>query len=57
MRACGGGGGGGQITGLAGKCVDVAGAANANGTPVQLYDCNGTNAQRWTRKDAGEETP
>ncbi|CAM3834539.1 RICIN domain-containing protein [Kibdelosporangium persicum] len=45
----GGGGGGGQITGLAGKCVDVAGANTANGTPVQLYDCNGTNAQRWTR--------
>ena len=28
--------------GLAGKCVDVAGANTANGTPVQLYDCNGT---------------
>uniref|UniRef100_UPI000A3FE426 ricin-type beta-trefoil lectin domain protein n=1 Tax=Streptomyces lushanensis TaxID=1434255 RepID=UPI000A3FE426 len=38
----------GQITGLGGKCVDVAGASNANGTPVQLYDCNGSNAQRWT---------
>ncbi|MER6800098.1 ricin-type beta-trefoil lectin domain protein, partial [Amycolatopsis mediterranei] len=31
-----------------GKCVDVAGASNANGTAVQLYDCNGTNAQQWT---------
>ncbi|WP_405574916.1 ricin-type beta-trefoil lectin domain protein [Streptomyces sp. NBC_01167] len=38
----------GQITGLGGKCVDVAGASNANGTPVQLYDCNGSNAQRWS---------
>ncbi len=38
----------GQITGLAGKCVDVAGANSANGTAVQLYDCNGTNAQQWT---------
>jgi beta-glucanase (GH16 family) len=38
----------GQITGLAGKCVDVAGANSANGTPVQLYDCNGTAAQSWT---------
>ncbi|WTQ65314.1 family 16 glycosylhydrolase [Streptomyces sp. NBC_00161] len=38
----------GPITGLAGKCVDVAGANPANGTPVQLYDCNGTPAQRWT---------
>ncbi|ALG15483.1 glycoside hydrolase family 16 protein [Kibdelosporangium phytohabitans] len=43
------GGGGGQITGLAGKCVDVAGANSANGTAVQIYDCNGTAAQRWTR--------
>ncbi|MFF5338258.1 lectin [Streptomyces sp. NPDC013181] len=42
------GGTGGRITGLAGKCVDVAGAATVNGTPVQLYDCNGTAAQRWT---------
>ncbi|MFE1313197.1 ricin-type beta-trefoil lectin domain protein [Streptomyces sp. NPDC058755] len=36
------------IRGLAGKCVDVAGANSANGTPVQLYDCNGTGAQQWT---------
>ncbi|MFG3009481.1 RICIN domain-containing protein [Streptomyces cinerochromogenes] len=36
------------IRGLAGKCVDVAGANSANGTPVQLYDCNGTGAQSWT---------
>ncbi|MEV5715542.1 ricin-type beta-trefoil lectin domain protein [Amycolatopsis mediterranei] len=38
----------GPITGLGGKCVDVAGANNANGSAVQLYDCNGTNAQQWT---------
>ncbi|MGV9423048.1 ricin-type beta-trefoil lectin domain protein [Streptomyces sp. NPDC003656] len=36
------------IRGLAGKCVDVAAANSANGTPVQLYDCNGTTAQQWT---------
>ncbi|MFF3215782.1 lectin [Streptomyces sp. NPDC002886] len=41
-------GGGGPITGTGGKCVDVAGAGTANGTPVQLYDCNGTAAQRWS---------
>ncbi|MET7337066.1 family 16 glycosylhydrolase [Nonomuraea sp. NPDC005650] len=41
-------GSGGQITGIGGKCVDVAGAATANGTAVQLYDCNGTSAQSWT---------
>jgi chitinase len=38
----------GQITGYGGKCVDVASASSANGTAVQLYDCNGTNAQTWT---------
>ncbi|MDQ1720379.1 MAG: hypothetical protein QOI26_113, partial [Pseudonocardiales bacterium] len=38
----------GPITGLAGKCVDIAGANPANGTAVQLYDCNGTAAQQWT---------
>ncbi|MFE2599364.1 family 16 glycosylhydrolase [Streptomyces sp. NPDC057617] len=44
----GSGGGAGTITGLGGKCVDVAGANPANGTPVQLYDCNGSAAQQWT---------
>ncbi|MER6473262.1 lectin [Streptomyces collinus] len=38
----------GTVTGLAGKCLDVAGAYSADGTPVQLYDCNGTAAQQWT---------
>jgi beta-glucanase (GH16 family) len=44
----GGGSGTGRITGYGGKCVDVAGASSANGTAVQLYDCNGTAAQNWT---------
>ncbi|MEU9779708.1 family 16 glycosylhydrolase [Streptomyces phaeochromogenes] len=43
-----GSGGGSPIRGLAGKCVDVAGASSANGTPVQLYDCNSSAAQQWT---------
>ena len=38
----------GPITGIAGKCVDVAGASTANGAAIQLYTCNGTGAQRWT---------
>lgn len=38
----------GQITGIGGKCVDIAAASTANGTPIQLYACNGTTAQRWT---------
>ncbi|MFI9385014.1 ricin-type beta-trefoil lectin domain protein [Kutzneria sp. NPDC052558] len=46
-------GGGGSITGLGGKCVDVAGANSANGTAVQLYDCNGSTAQQWSRPGDG----
>ncbi|MCU7724397.1 glycoside hydrolase family 3 C-terminal domain-containing protein [Actinoplanes sp. KI2] len=44
---------GAGITGLAGKCIDVAAANTANGTAVQLYDCNGTNAQAWTTGSDG----
>ncbi|KAG6828382.1 hypothetical protein H0H92_008182 [Tricholoma furcatifolium] len=29
------------------KCMDVRGAVYENGTPVQIYDCNGTGAQKW----------
>ncbi|GAA3762804.1 glycosyl hydrolase family 18 protein [Micromonospora maritima] len=38
----------GPITGIAGRCVDVAAAGTANGTAIQLYGCNGTAAQNWT---------
>ncbi|GAB2691144.1 ricin-type beta-trefoil lectin domain protein [Kitasatospora kifunensis] len=38
----------GQITGYVGKCIDDAGANTNNGNPIQIYDCNGTNAQKWT---------
>lgn len=39
----------GAITGLAKKCVDLRSGTEtkANGTAVQLYDCNGSVAQRW----------
>ncbi|MEU6442982.1 family 16 glycosylhydrolase [Streptomyces sp. NPDC047046] len=36
------------IKGIGGKCLDAAAASSANGTAVQLYDCNGTNAQAWS---------
>ncbi|KAJ3554495.1 hypothetical protein NM688_g3080 [Phlebia brevispora] len=29
------------------KCLDVQGGNFADGTPVQIYDCNGTGAQNW----------
>jgi len=39
----------GPITsGIAGKCVDVKNSGTANGTAVQIYGCNSTNAQKWT---------
>src|SRR4051794_22074196 len=38
----------GAVTGLGGKCADVAGGNSANGTAVQLYTCNGSTAQQWT---------
>ena len=42
-------GSGGQITGIGGKCVDIAGASSADGAAAQLYTCNGTSAQKWAR--------
>ncbi|MGW7260887.1 ricin-type beta-trefoil lectin domain protein [Streptomyces sp. NPDC054834] len=44
----GGGSTSGAFVGLGGKCLDVAGGSSANGTAVQLYDCNGSTAQKWT---------
>jgi hypothetical protein len=49
----GSGTGTGPITGYDGLCVDVRGASTANFTPVQVYTCNGTNAQQWTVVEAG----
>jgi Ricin-type beta-trefoil lectin domain/Glycosyl hydrolases family 16 len=43
----------GPITGYQGLCVDVRGASTAEFTPVQVYTCNGTNAQQWTVVQAG----
>lgn len=41
----------GTITGIGGKCIDAAAAKSDNGTAVQIYDCNGTNAQQVTIGD------
>lgn len=30
-----------------GKCLDVSGSNSANGSKIQLYSCNGSNAQKW----------
>jgi chitinase len=38
----------GPITGYQGLCLDDRSASTANLNPVQVYTCNGTNAQQWT---------
>ena len=44
-----GGGGSGQaiISNLNNKCIDVPGANFSDGVRLQMWGCNGTNAQRW----------
>ncbi|GIH67535.1 alpha-galactosidase [Microbispora siamensis] len=37
-----------------GRCLDVAGASQANGAQVQIWDCNGQANQRWTPTASGE---
>ncbi|EFL06810.1 alpha-N-acetylglucosaminidase [Streptomyces sp. AA4] len=43
----------GAIVGIGGKCVDVTNGSSADGTPVQVWDCNGTAAQTWTAQADG----
>ena len=38
----------GAITGYEGLCLDDRSASTADFNPVQVYTCNGTNAQQWT---------
>ncbi|GAA1274376.1 ThuA domain-containing protein [Streptomyces javensis] len=43
----------GEIKGVNSKCLDVAGGVDADGTQVQLFDCNSTAAQKWTVQSDG----
>ncbi|WP_426511730.1 ricin-type beta-trefoil lectin domain protein [Dactylosporangium sp. McL0621] len=45
--------GGKAVKGPGGLCLDVRSSNSANGTPVQIYTCNGTGAQQWTYVEAG----
>ena len=38
----------GQLTGIAGFCVDVQGSAPVDGSPVIYVPCNGSPSQNWT---------
>jgi chitinase len=55
-----GGGGGtgatGPITGYEGLCLDDRGASTADFNPIQVYTCNGTDAQDWTVNSNGTLT-
>jgi chitinase len=56
-----GGGGGtgtatGAITGYEGLCLDDRSASTADFNPIQVYTCNGTNAQSWTVNSNGTLT-
>ncbi|MBA2285608.1 MAG: ricin-type beta-trefoil lectin domain protein [Ktedonobacteraceae bacterium] len=51
----GGGGTAGVLRGVASnRCLDVPGAATANGTLLSIYDCNGGTNQQWTSLSNGE---
>jgi len=54
-NAGGGGGGGGGTAGIlrgvgSNRCLDVPGAATANATLLNIWDCNGGSNQKWTRQ-------
>ena len=48
--------GSGQITGYEGLCLDDRSASTADFNPIQVYTCNGTNAQDWTVNSNGTLT-
>ncbi|MEH0553873.1 ricin-type beta-trefoil lectin domain protein [Streptomyces sp. B21-101] len=45
---------GGEVrSGIAGKCLDVNGGNSANGTAVDIWSCNGSDAQLWSARSGG----
>ncbi len=44
----------GQVrSGIAGKCLDVNGGNSANGTPADIWTCNGSAGQTWSARTDG----
>jgi beta-glucosidase len=41
------------LVGYEGLCLDITGDNNTDGTPVDIYTCNGTNGQQWTEEPDG----
>jgi hypothetical protein len=44
----------GAITGVASKCLDNWHSGKSNGNKIDLYQCNGTGAQKWTVGSSGQ---
>ncbi|MFJ1729928.1 ricin-type beta-trefoil lectin domain protein [Streptomyces sp. NPDC088254] len=45
---------GGEVrSGIAGKCLDVNGGNSVNGTAVDVWSCNGSDAQLWSARSDG----
>ena len=38
---------------FSGRCIDIPGANPVDGARLQMYDCNGTDAQKWTFNSDG----
>jgi len=47
----------GPITGVGGKCMEIAGGNTADFTRVQIWDCNGTSGQQWASAAVGVPGP
>ncbi|MFF3484594.1 PQQ-dependent sugar dehydrogenase [Streptomyces sp. NPDC002701] len=43
----------GEVKGVNGKCLDIDNAQTADGTKVQIWTCNGSEAQKWTSPSDG----
>ncbi|MFI1979354.1 ricin-type beta-trefoil lectin domain protein [Streptomyces wedmorensis] len=43
----------GSITGIGGKCADIAGGSSADGTPVKLWTCADVDHQNWVLAQDG----
>ncbi|WNO77095.1 ricin-type beta-trefoil lectin domain protein [Streptomyces sp. AM8-1-1] len=44
-----------EVPGAKGMCLDVAGGAKTNGTPIQIYTCNNGAAQQWTLEGSEDD--
>jgi streptogrisin C len=51
LKTVGGDGARAIVSNMNGKCIDVPGANFVDGAQLQMWDCNGTAAQRWTFVD------